>query len=289
MAATKPTSIAIIGAGPAGLTFARLLLVSTLCSTSNTNRKISITIFELDKGAHSRVQQGESLDLHPETGQLAVKTMGLWDEFMKYARYEGEEMVVADKHGTQILHLQEQASSNLDSRPEIGREQLKDILLSSVIDLAGEGGIQWGRQLASIDDKGVLHFKDNTTEGPFDLVVCADGAFSKVRPVLTSTRPHYSGICGFEIGFTNPRQNMPRYSSMSAAASSSLPAMARPLSHSGRVMTRSKCPPTYCKTADTPAPCSRQQSRRPTLRRLFCRSKKTGRLCLLDEWKLERS
>lgn len=65
----------------------------------------------------------------------------------------------------------------MDARPEIDREKLKNMLLNSVLKLAGEGIVKWGKQLQSIDvADGVLTFKDGSRAGHFDLVVGADGA-----------------------------------------------------------------------------------------------------------------
>lgn len=64
--------IAIIGAGPAGLTLARLLQVNN----------IRCTVFESELDRHSR-NQGGTLDLQPKTGQLALKEAGVFEEFRK--------------------------------------------------------------------------------------------------------------------------------------------------------------------------------------------------------------
>lgn len=72
--------IAIVGAGPAGCTLARLLL--------HKNVDVEITIFESEKGISARMQGG-TLDLHTKTGIKALQECGLHDEFLKLARDEG--------------------------------------------------------------------------------------------------------------------------------------------------------------------------------------------------------
>ena len=79
--------IAIIGAGPAGSTLARLLL--------QQKSEVDVTIFEGEEGLNARTQGG-SLDLHTESGIEALKRAGLQDEFVKKARYDGEGMYYLD-------------------------------------------------------------------------------------------------------------------------------------------------------------------------------------------------
>jgi 2-polyprenyl-6-methoxyphenol hydroxylase-like FAD-dependent oxidoreductase len=73
--------LAIVGAGPAGCTLARLLL--------HKNVDVDITIFEAEEQIDARTQ-GDTLDLHPESGQQALKECGLYEDFVKLARYDGE-------------------------------------------------------------------------------------------------------------------------------------------------------------------------------------------------------
>ncbi|EXJ70082.1 uncharacterized protein A1O5_07155 [Cladophialophora psammophila CBS 110553] len=204
-----PFSLAIMGAGPAGLTLTRLLQVAAL--------DISISIFEKDASPTSRFHQGGSLDLHTNTGLAALKKAGLWEEALKHLRYDGEELFIADKNDTVILHLNNHPKSNrkasaLDyERPEIDREVLKDILLESVESEC----VKWGKTVQSVEpETGVLNFRDGTTAGPFDLVVGADGAWSMVRHVLTDVRPQYAGICGFESRIPRPNEDYPKLSKM---------------------------------------------------------------------------
>ena len=71
--------IAILGAGPSGLTLGRLLDMAG----------IDFVIFERDVSAASAWGRGGSgtLDLHEGSGLLALQEAGLFEEFKKKARY----------------------------------------------------------------------------------------------------------------------------------------------------------------------------------------------------------
>lgn len=64
--------------------------------------------------------------------------------------------------------------------------------------------MRWQHKLAYIERKEspessstfILHFTDQPPQTGFDLIVGADGAWSKVRPIVSSTKPYYSGIAG---------------------------------------------------------------------------------------------
>jgi 2-polyprenyl-6-methoxyphenol hydroxylase-like FAD-dependent oxidoreductase len=73
--------IAIVGAGPAGCTLARLLLYKKI--------DVEVTIFESEKGLNARTQGG-TLDLHTESGIKALKECGLYEEFLELARFDAE-------------------------------------------------------------------------------------------------------------------------------------------------------------------------------------------------------
>ena len=186
--------IAIMGAGPVGLTLARLLL---------DKPNIEVAIFEGEKSRFARAQGG-TLDLHAETGLAAVKAMGLTDEFEKHARYDAESFIIADKNLVKYIDVAGSTSENSRGRPEIDRRSLRGILLDSI----PEEMIHWGRHLRSIDENRNLIFDDGT-EGDFDLVVGADGAWSKIRKYVSGQMPEYSGVGGFNSYIHNAKETAP--------------------------------------------------------------------------------
>ena len=206
--------IAIVGGGAAGLTLAAIL----------QKQSIPFTVYELDGSPNER-NQGGTLDLHPQGGQLALRQAGLWDEFVKHARPESDVMKVVrndgevlwDGNGPDAKAVSEEDKYN--NRPEIDREKLKDILIAAV----RPEHIQWGRKLKQVaelgDGKFDLHFADGAVEKGFDLVVGADGAWSKVRALLSDVKPFYSGISAAELRATDADKKHPWISGYVGAGS----------------------------------------------------------------------
>jgi 2-polyprenyl-6-methoxyphenol hydroxylase-like FAD-dependent oxidoreductase len=161
---TVPT-IAIIGAGPCGLTLARLLEC----------KGVDYVVYERDASENSN-RVGGSLDIHLETGQHALRESGLLDEFKKYARYDDTAVALADKLGNILFQLGQGRDA-----PEIDRSDLRQILLDAI----PKDKIKWGHALTSAlvgeDDRPVLRFANGAVLSGCKLVVGADGAWSKVR------------------------------------------------------------------------------------------------------------
>ena len=93
MSTTPAPRIAIIGAGPGGLTCARIL----------QRHGIAVTVHDRETGPDAR-NQGGTLDLHEDNGQIALREAGLLEEFFRLARPEGQESRHMDAAGTLLFH-----------------------------------------------------------------------------------------------------------------------------------------------------------------------------------------
>ncbi|WP_404335293.1 FAD-dependent oxidoreductase [Sphingomonas sp. MMS12-HWE2-04] len=179
--------IAIIGGGPGGLMLAQLLERGGM-------RPI---VFERDTHEDER-PQGGSLDLHADTGQHAIRRAGLEAEFLAEARPEDQGDRLYQPDGT-LLFDRDGAG---DDRPEIDRSALRRILLAAL----APGTVRWASAVAAIvpSDSG---FDVLTAAGSdrFDIVVGADGAWSRVRPLLSDAQPVYEGVTMVELGFDTAR------------------------------------------------------------------------------------
>ena len=189
--------IAIIGAGPGGCMLARLL----------HQHSISSTIFEAEQSVDYR-SQGGTLDLRTQTGLQAIKEAGLFSEFQKYARYDGESLLLCDKNKRAWVKRAPRQSGEkptFGEAPEIDRAELRRILMESV----PEGTVRWGSKLKTVGTDMSLHFDNGTVERGFDLIVGADGAFSKTRQFLSSERPFYTGLGGYSMSIPDAATRAP--------------------------------------------------------------------------------
>ncbi len=196
MNAIQNKKIAIVGAGPGGLTLARLLQMN--------GADIKVYERDIDKDARAK---GATLDLHEESGLAALREAGLMEAFMANYRPGADQMRVVDLH-VNIIH-DDSANGQTDrSRPEIDRGPLQKILLESL----QPGTVVWDSQfltMAPHNDGWKLNFKNGTTVIA-DLVIAADGANSKLRPYITPIKPFYAGITAIEGAVYNSATQSPK-------------------------------------------------------------------------------
>lgn len=94
--------------------------------------------------------------------------------------------------------------NKIEERPEIDRSKLREILAQSL----PEGMIKWGHHLKKVEGR-TLFFNHTTVDG-FDLIVGADGAWSKVRKEIDpSLVPKFAGIAMHELEVTDAEKNAP--------------------------------------------------------------------------------
>ena len=163
------------------------------------------------------------MDLHRDMGQLALREAGLFGEFQKHSLPAAETMKLVKSDGRVMWDENDMNSAGVDysrDRPEIDRSRLRDLLLDSI----HPDSIQWNRKLLRVeraegdDVKYDLHFADGVEAG-FDLVVGADGAWSKVRSLLTDQLPFYSGITVIELKATEVSTKRQRLSTFTGQGS----------------------------------------------------------------------
>lgn len=184
--------LTIIGAGLGGLTLARILHI----------HGIGAVIYDQDASAQAR-PQGGMLDIHPESGQMALRAAGLYDEFSALIHLGGDGTRILDKQAA--VWMDEAGGGD---RPEVSRRELRDLLLGSL----PEGTVRWGSKVAQTRPFGDGRHEIILTDGTAlttDLLIGADGAWSRVRPLLSSAVPLYTGVCFLEARMPHAETRYP--------------------------------------------------------------------------------
>jgi tetracycline resistance monooxygenase len=173
----KNIKVAIIGAGPVGLTMAKLL----------QQKGVEITVYERDKDAQTRIWGG-TLDLHKNSGQEAMKKAGLLETYYALSLPMG--IIFADEKG-KILSVRKPTSENQYDNPEISRNVLRTMLLDSLQNVT----VVWDRKFIGLEEqngKWVLHF-ENQPNLAADLVIVANGGTSNARDFVTDSQVEDTG------------------------------------------------------------------------------------------------
>jgi len=173
------TPVTIVGAGLSGLTLARVLHL----------HDVPVTVYDADCSAEARTQGGQ-LDLHAHNGQLALQMAGLDAEYRSILNEGGAAQRVSDRHAVILGDVPDDGSME---KPEALRGDIRRILLESL----PAGTVQWDKKLISATSLGngqhELYFTDGSTVAT-EILVGADGAWSKVRPLLSGDKPTYAGM-----------------------------------------------------------------------------------------------
>lgn len=176
--------VTIIGAGLGGLVLAGML----------HRHGIKIAVYEGEASADARAQGG-LLDLHEHSGQRALHDLGLYETFLTLVRPSEDAKRVVDYPATVLL---DRPSNPASARPEVDRGELRRILLDGL----PPGVVQWGHNVSCVRKTGRSRHTVAFTSGSAVetmLLVGADGAWSRVRSLLTNNRPSYTGTSFLEL------------------------------------------------------------------------------------------
>lgn len=177
-------SVTIVGAGLGGLTLARILHVHGIASA----------VYEAEPSAQARTQGGQ-LDIHPDNGQRALRSAGLYEQFLGLIHVGGEAMRMLNKDATVLMDAPQ--GHEPGERPEVLRGRLRQLLLDSLPD----DTVHWGSKVVTArtleTGSHQLTFADGTVVAT-ELLVGADGAWSRIRPLLSTAIPEYLGMSYIE-------------------------------------------------------------------------------------------
>lgn len=134
-------SVVIVGAGPGGATLVRLL----------DQKGYSVRVLERD-GSPTARSQGGSLDLRPDSVQLAVNEAGLGEDFKRRSRDDAKAFRMVSSDGVELPGMGEETHKN--AGPEIDRGDLRAMLLDALPTGWRHGITRWNALSAERTEAG---------------------------------------------------------------------------------------------------------------------------------------
>lgn len=194
----KDKKVAVIGAGPVGLTMAKLL----------QQNGAAVNVYERDVNAETRISGG-TLDLHKGLGQDALKQAGLLEEYFKMAI--PMDRTVADQYG-KVLFSKKIVHEERYDNPEINRNDLRLLLLNSL----EKDTVLWDQKLTNLKEsngKWLLEF-ENGSSGTADFVIGANGGMSVARKLITDAAIEYTGTLMIQGEVLAPEKDCSKFSKL---------------------------------------------------------------------------
>ena len=183
--------VAIIGAGPVGLTMARLL----------QQKGIDVAVYERDKDAQTRIWGG-TLDLHKGSGQDAMQKAGLLESY--YAMSIPMGIIMADEQSNVLSSKTPQYDN-----PEINRNNFRTLLFDSL----KSDTVVWDRKftgLSAHNGKWRLYF-ENEMSATADVVIGANGGMSTARKYVTDVEVEDTGTFIIQGDVPQPEIKCPEF------------------------------------------------------------------------------
>jgi len=189
----KEKQVAIIGAGPVGLTMARLL----------QQKGVNVKVYERDKASDARIWGG-TLDLHKHSGQAAMQSAGLLQQYYDLAIPMG---VKFTDEKSRVISVRDLRPEEEHDNPEINRNALRKMLLGSLT----AGTVIWDSKCNGLDvqDRHWLLQFENGTSAEADLVIGANGGMSRLRSYVTDSKALETGSFIIQGDVPDPEQHLP--------------------------------------------------------------------------------
>lgn len=187
--------VAVIGAGPVGLTMARLL----------QQEGVSVSVYERDQSALTRISGG-TLDLHKESGQKVLKKAGLLNQYYALSLPMGR--TVADMDGNKLFS-KKPSLEELHDNPEINRNNLRQLLLDSL----AKDTVVWDSKLTRLEEQNGQWqlYLENKKPVTADLIIGANGGMSVVRKYVTDAEIDYTGTLIIQGEVIRPEITCPEF------------------------------------------------------------------------------